>query len=114
MSEEHRMRKRKVYLRLFEEEFQILEDQCERFSMSKSEFLRNCILYGGVYSPERMEPEDLKNFLYELNRIGNNINQIAYNANSKKSTDREDMIALTNAFKEFQNLYKEFAYETKK
>ena len=114
MGEEHRYRKRKVYLRLFDEEFQMLEDQCEKFSMSKSEFLRNCILFGGIYSSEKMDKEDLKKFLYELNRIGNNVNQIAYNTNSKKSTDREDMLKLTEEFKSFMKLYKEFAYEIKK
>ena len=61
-----------------------------------------------------MDKEDLKVFLYELNRIGNNINQIAYNTNSKKSTDKEDMLQLTKEFHEFIKLYKDFAYETKK
>lgn len=113
MGEEHRRRKRRVEFRIFEEELRILEDQCERFSMSKSEFLRNCILFGGVYRPERLEKDEIKKLIYELNRIGNNINQIAYNTNSKKSTDREDMLALTHEFNEFRALYREFAYETK-
>lgn len=113
MGENHRRRTKCIRVKVFEEELRILENQCERFSMSKSEFLRNCILFGGVYRPERLEKDEIKKLIYELNRIGNNINQIAYNANSKKSTDREDMLALTHEFNEFRALYKEFAYETK-
>ena len=114
MSEQHRKRTKCIRVKVFEEELKILEDQCEKFSMSKSEFLRNCILFGGIYSQEKMNKEELKKFLYELNRIGNNINQIAYNTNSKKSTDKEDMLQLTEEFKSFMKLYKEFAYEIKK
>lgn len=112
MGEEHRRRTKLFQIRLYEEEMQILNDKAKEFSMSKTEFVRNCILFGGVYSPEKMDKEDLKKFLYELNRIGNNINQIAYNTNAKKSTDKEDMISLIQEFKEFQKLYKKFAYET--
>ena len=51
MGEQHRRRTRQLKIFLYDEELQILEDQCEKFTMSKSAFLRNCILYGGVILP---------------------------------------------------------------
>ena len=63
MGENHRRRTKCIRVKVFEEELRILEDQCERFSMSKSEFLRNCILFGGVYRPERLEKDEIKKLI---------------------------------------------------
>ena len=43
-------------------------------------------------------------FLYQINRIGNNINQIAKYVNTKKSIDRLVVIQLTKIIEELKGL----------
>ena len=55
-----------------------LKDKCLELNINESQFFRNCINDKEVdYSLRK----DILNILYELRKIGNNINQIAYVAN---------------------------------
>ena len=98
MSEYHRIRKKQFHLSLLEEEMQILSDKAKTAGMSKTEFLRNVILFGSARGRTNFTREDAKSLIYELNRIGNNINQIAYQANVNCAVNKNDFHALTDYY----------------
>ena len=107
MSEEHRFRVKRFGIRLFEEEEKILEAKAEAQGLSKTDYVREIILYGDVKVTKKniLSDDNFKRLLYELNRIGNNINQIAYNSNLKKSTGREEIKALSEQYDSLLQLY---------
>ena len=71
------MRKRFIEKKYYlsEKENKILQEKC-----NNSKFVRDLIL--GYVHDDNLTI-DVHNILYELRRVGNNINQIAYVANSK-------------------------------
>lgn len=95
MGEESRKRKRYFKVHLLDEELAILDAKADEAEMSKSEYIRNVILFGAAHRRTVFSKEDTKELIYEINRIGNNLNQIAYRANSNRTIDERD----------FQNLY---------
>lgn len=95
MAEENRKRKRYFKVHLLDEELAILDAKADELEMSKSEYIRNIIVFGTAYKRSIFSKEETKEFIYEINRIGNNLNQIAYRANANKTIDEID----------FQNLY---------
>ena len=76
------MRKRFIEKKYYldEKEEKILKEKCKKLNVSYSKFIRDLIL--GYVHDDSLTIE-IHNLIYELNRIGNNINQIAYVANSK-------------------------------
>ena len=76
------MRKRFIEKKYYldEKEEKILKEKCKKLNVSYSKFIRDLIL--GYVHDDSLSIE-IHNLIYELNRIGNNINQIAYVANSK-------------------------------
>lgn len=51
-----------------------------------------------------------KEFLYEINRIGNNINQIAYNTNYQRFAGQKDWEALEKSYYELLALLGEIPF----
>lgn len=95
MGNANRKRNRKLNIFLLDEELELLNAKADELEMSKSEYIRNIILFGTAYKRSIFSKEETKEFIYEINRIGNNLNQIAYRANANKTIDEID----------FQNLY---------
>lgn len=95
MGNVNRKRNRKLNIFLLDEELELLNAKADELEMSKSEYIRNIILFGTAYKRSIFSKEETKEFIYEINRIGNNLNQIAYRANANKTIDEID----------FQNLY---------
>jgi len=100
MAEHHRIRKKRVDLKLLEDEFTILENKAKESKISKAEYLRMLIAYGGVKGSgvTNYTSEDAKKLRYELTSIGNNVNQIAYRVNSNSTASQEDIDALREEF----------------
>ena len=107
MGEVHRYRKERFGMRLFPEEMQILEKKAAAQGVSKTDYVRDLILFGNVRETNRniLSDEKFLKMLYEMNRIGNNINQIAYNSNLKKSTGKEEIKALSESYDSLLQLY---------
>lgn len=103
----NRGRSKAVYVRLYPEEWNILERKAQVIGKSKSDFLRDIILLGEVREKPVWQDENFKRLLYEINRIGNNINQIAYNSNLKKSTGQEEIYALREQYESLLSLYED-------
>lgn len=78
MKKEKRNEKAPVKVYLTSEEHNKLEILAERSGYSKSSYMRQ-LLCGLV--PPQMPPKEFHDFVYELNKIGVNLNQIAKVAN---------------------------------
>ena len=103
----NRGRSKAVYVRLFQEEWNILEKKARLIGKTKSDYLRDIILLGEVKEKPVWQYENFKRLLYEINKIGNNLNQIAYNSNLKKSTGREEIYALREQYESLLSLYED-------
>ena len=75
------MKKRQIIknFRIDPSENRMLKEKAKESNSSEADFLRNCILNRNIDYVLRKEILDI---LYELRKIGTNINQIAHIANS--------------------------------
>ena len=107
MNNKKRYRNNRFEIRLFDEEVEILENKAKIQGLSKTEYIREIILYSEIKENKRniLSDENFKKLLYEINRIGNNINQIAYNSNLIKSTGREEIKNLKEQYENLLQLY---------
>lgn len=84
LAEEDRIRTEQFRFYLLPEEKAMLEKNAYELGLSKADYLRNVIMYGKFIGRHFvMDKEQGKQLIFEINRIGNNINQIAYRTNAK-------------------------------
>ncbi|MGO5444808.1 plasmid mobilization protein, partial [Faecalimonas sp. LCP19S3_D12] len=95
MSENHRYRKRTFKVYLFDEELQLLNDKANALGMTKSAYIRDLILFGQA---RKADDKNYEKVIYELNKIGSNINQLAYIANAEFSTNGIEVLSLLYPF----------------
>jgi len=110
MAEENRIRKKQFLIHLMKEEMELLESKSENAGMTKTEFIRNIITFGNTSSGEKMDKQDIKQWLYELNRIGNNINQIAYHVNYNSCVGENDFEQLKDEYIRILGLFEDIAF----
>ena len=108
MSEPNRRRTRQFSVYLLEEEMAILEAKKDEAEMTKSEYIRNMILFGAAHERTIFSKTDAQHIIYELNRIGNNLNQIAYQANRRLGVDEQDFLSLYNNYLQLLSSYDSF------
>ena len=71
--------------RVTEEQNQHIIQECKNLGINESQFLRRLVDFDRGIQVSRITMEQYqinKELIYEINRIGNNINQIAKNVNS--------------------------------
>ena len=91
MAEKHRIRTEKYSLSLLPEELALLKKNAFEFGLSQADYLRKIILYGGMTGRQwTMDKEQGKQLLYQISKIGNNINQIAYRINVDQQETNEE------------------------
>jgi len=91
MAEKKRLRDKQIKVFLLDEEYEILKAKCDELGLSYSEYFRQLIMFGSVkQSSKKNNKEDLKKFMYEINHIGGNINQIAHRVNSNRVETKSD------------------------
>ena len=73
--------------RISESDNRLLADNAKACGLSKSAYLRK-LLHG--YKPKTLPPLDYVRMMKELKQIGNNLNQIAFVANSTGTIDRHE------------------------
>jgi len=108
MGEANRKRTRKLNVYLLDEELAIFDAKADEAEMSKSAFIRNMIMFGEVHERTMFSKKDTEALLYEVNRIGNNINQIAFRANSNKTIDERDFQNMYDNYMELLSVYDKF------
>ena len=77
-----RDRKSGFYLNLMQQEVELLKKKSESYGMTRSEYLRNLIVFGSVRAQSKLSDSQFQDLLNELNHIGVNINQIARSVNA--------------------------------
>ena len=108
MSAPNRRRTRQFSVYLLEEEMAILEAKIDEAEMTKSEYIRNMILFGAAHERTIFSKADAQRIIYELNRIGNNLNQIAYQANRRLGVDEQDFLSLYDNYMQLLSSYDNF------
>lgn len=99
MAEKDRYRTKQFLIRLFPEEMEILEAKAKEFGISKSDYIRDMILYGEVKKGQTVyESENFQQLLSEISRISSNVKRITYNLDFKKSAGTEDVNALKKQY----------------
>lgn len=84
-----RLREKQLNVRVTEYEYQLIQ---ERMKQSGSSTLRAFLVDSATNGfLINVDYSDIKNLAYEINRIGNNINQIAHKINSENAIYRSDI-----------------------
>ncbi len=110
MSENNRPKERIVGVRLLPEEAEVLQAKAKEANMSKARFLKNVILQGSAYEKTNFTAEDAGKLQYEIDKIGNNINQIAVRANDSSNIEEIDFSRLKDNYKELLSAFYEFIH----
>ncbi len=92
MKKANRLRKINLHVFLLPEEYEILRAKCDELDLTYSDYIRQIIYFGDIQTRYIKESRDAhKAFMYEINHIGGNINQIAHNTNIKKEVTPSDL-----------------------
>lgn len=95
------MRKGKGKLIYFtEDEWDKIEKQVKYLGGNASEYVRQCVRKNVII---KVEIPNLRELVFELNKIGNNINQIAYKVNKNDNVVSDDLKKL---MQEITQVYK--------
>ena len=81
-----RVRNKTIPFRVTEKELEIIDKKAAKAKLSRTDFL-----IAAALGKEITLMVDLKPILYELRRIGNNVNQIAHWANSKGYASKSEI-----------------------
>lgn len=69
-------------IRLSDDEYRKLQENADSLGVTKSELIRRTAIYGKKMSPVVLDMEPLKKMLFEMQKQGNNLNQLAREANT--------------------------------
>ena len=105
MAEKHRIRTDQFRFTLLPEESAMLTKNAFELGLSKADYLRKIILYGSIIGQHPvMDKEQGRQLLYEVNRIGNNINQILLIAHTNGFLDTPRLRSALEELKEADRL----------
>lgn len=84
-----RYRNKRLYVMVTEEEKAKLKEKMLSIGMvNMSEFIRMVLKYGQAYN---LDTSSMSKLAYEINRVGNNINQIAKKVNQTDNVQKKDL-----------------------
>ena len=119
MAEKDRIRTKQIHIKLAEDEYETLKYKAEKAELTVADVIRYLIVYGHI-RPKKFDEksqkvlEDLREYLgkrvYEINCIGNNINQIAWNTNGRFQTNKEELTKAWSDLMELQEMFNEDLY----
>ena len=105
-------RKRKIPFQFYvnpDEEF-IIRERAGSCHKNISDYLRSIAIKGAIYQVNFDEldafSQQISDVRFQLNRIGNNINQVAKKANLMDEVDQEDVEVLQDEMTEIQKNYR--------
>ena len=103
-----KLRDAQIHLRLSQKEKEMIQERMKFCRMdSISAYIRRMAIDGCIVV---VDHSDIKRYNYELNRIGNNINQIAHVVNATGSIYREDVKKLQEMMDTIWQLQKSNQY----
>lgn len=100
MGEENRFRKKMIHIKLSDDEYNTIWQKSLASNLTVSDAIRTLIVFGCI-KPDSLDEKSqalvdnlnklIERTITEINHIGNNINQIAYNTNSVYNTELIDL-----------------------
>lgn len=78
----------KIELRVTEKELEMIDQKAAVAELNRSQYIRKMAVEGFIIKRDFTQVEQL---VLEINRIGNNINQVARRANELEHVDRDDL-----------------------
>ena len=108
------MRKRTFCMRIHEKEAAILDAKRDEFDMTKSEYLRNLILFAPAGERTKISSDYVTNMINKINCIGRRINEIAHAVNSRRTIVPADIDKLRLEYGELLVLYEMCVRDTLK
>lgn len=96
---EKRLRNEQIRLRLTKEEEKVLDEKTSKAGLSRNEFLRRLILGEQVY---KRKEKDFKNYAYQVNRVGNNLNQLVKILRNKE-LNKKDLLEIEKTIDEIKS-----------
>lgn len=110
MKKENRYRDQPILIRVTKEEKeQIIENMHNAGLSTLTNYVRKMALTGRVikidFSTLKESLVETGQYVYELNKIGNNINQIAHKLNQTDIVEKEDVAFLISEFAKIQQNY---------
>ena len=104
-----RTRGQEIHLRLGQEEMELLKKKAASYNMTRSDYLRNLVVFGSVRAQSKLYDYQFKHQLKEQNHIGVQNNQIARRVNEAMNADREDFDLLVLHYEQLMNLFRKWA-----
>lgn len=108
--EEKRLRNEQIRLRLTKEEEKVLDEKTSKAGLSRNEFLRRLILGEQVY---KRKEKDFKNYAYQVNRVGNNLNQLVKILRNKE-LNKKDLLEIEKTIHEIKSTQEWIEHDYKK
>ena len=102
MADNSRYRPEELKIRFTKNEKEYVRDRAESVNMTMTAYARKIMLDGAIIY---RDVSLYSKYLYELNAIGKNINQIAHNTNSLGITTKSDVTQLKQQFDRLKELY---------
>jgi hypothetical protein len=114
-----RERNNKIGFYVNDKEKELIDYKFNLSNLFRGKFYRKMIIDGGLYIKdiewEKEKFNDIRALTYELNRIGNNINQVAKLCNETKKVDYRDIEILRSKldeiYKAIKPVFKEKFYK---
>lgn len=75
-------------------ELEILDEKVKQLNSNRSDFMKKCVLQQSARPILKIDFKGLDNLAYEINKIGQNINQIARISNSENHIYKSDIAYL--------------------
>ena len=95
-------RKNRIFFDLSDSELEQLNERLENYpTTNRSAFVRHAILNKYIIVND---DTNLRELVYEVNRIGNNINQLTHLANQTHAIDKEQLIHMQEQIKELRSV----------
>ena len=123
MAEVHRIRTKEIRVKVTEEELKIAQDKAQYVGLNVSQFIRKVIIEDNVKKlpvNEIMEvSKTINEYKYEINRIGNNINQLIKTIHENNDLYSEEQVqesmslldTVTSTFDELTKVMYEKLYD---
>lgn len=108
MRRDNRLRKYNFSMRLHEYEDVLLEAKKDEANMTKSDYLRNMILFAPAGERARYTSNFVGEICQKLNKVGSRINEIARAVNGRREVISMDINMLIEEYMELLAVYDTF------
>lgn len=113
MAEKHRIRTDRFSLALLPEEKEILARNAKEFGLSRTEYLRRLILFGGITGQPMLDKETGKKLIRELDRISKSVKTISFNTPPELMAEHPEWSKLETAYMELLAMVGQLTYAMK-